>query len=1754
MARSNDYTMNINIKSNAQGLDKTSSEITKLNKDMQSINGKSIDIKVNLTGSAIREIQSLTRSIGSISKSLDTLSTKGLQTIEQGFSGASKSAQDLGSSVGNLQSTLDSISAKGLTSIQDGASTASKGLQDVSSAAGTVSSALDTVDGKGLDDIASSASSAVDQLTELAGKIESVSSASGFGDNWNNSYGGRYGGMRYTGQGMGISDITRAIGNGKNSYELTIENAMNKTRNMAVAKSWNPEDGISGMDAYWALDKATDNSLMSLNTLAAGINATAATTGASAKDIQKHAQDFADFGTMVLGLGYTEDVAQTAVMKLGRGLHGTFAALDQYGITKESLTGTGKWHGDENDLDGFMEAVSVYSKGMSDNLLKTTTGQVATLGKSASLGGYALGAMEAQAMGGVIGAYKTADDALRTYTKSMGWGADVVDNFGQRVLSKQSDNIVGYEYNPETGKEDKPVYAEESVYVDANKHVVDDEGNVVYENEAAAIADGFSQKKTGFSLSTLIIGADQVIGTYKTLKDTVLGFYAELRDLKTIKQVGLRNIFKNGGYQRDAFGNLIPPKDEVCSQLNPDCPQNSAPSTQNNTPSKKKKGRFSRWKDSIGNKIDSFKSSMGNNNVEPPAVTVNKTDSILHPNAQKGMMLLENNADVWSTMGQNERILNEAKGVYADGDFIPSTSAPVLPQEHVPPREATYKTPTEQHLRKQKVGMKQHKKSYSTLPAQSIARNYNKIGSTHMKKPSGDWRRPFANKWQSPSFYQQSNRLVNPIEGRIKGTYSDNRYKRTSLNPKNNVLAQQRKGIAKYGKDTNSGKRLLKEAKLRKQTEINPKNLMGTSSFFNRMDNASNNSKAARSARRSTYANKYNGYMKNTRKAMYDVKDLKHRAGKYIDDKKKFVKQEYGKGLLRGDKLKQSWGEKGRAAPYKAWGKTKKGLSAVGTRLDDSFLGNQYRSLKSQGAFVKNSITGSRAWKAASSQIGGNAGAMMGMMGNTRVGKAAKNSRVGQAVSRVKERGVKSTIGGAASRAGGAIKSGGAKALSATAGGVSKIAGGLGKVGGIVSGIGGAFMGLLGPIGAVIMGVTLITGLLDAMGVDWMGPLQTAFGGAAEAMQPLIQGFGQWLSDTATQIGPIITQIAQGLAPVLGALGSLISGNLATLGKIFGPILDGIGKLFSGGDGGSIFDGLAGGLEGLGGVLEQLGPVADSLWDALGKGAEGVGGFLGGVFDGVGMYITHIVDEIANTIGGFVTTIATAISGGISMIYSSIINGVTGLAGSIASGITLIGTSISTSITGITTATSAGIMAVASAIGGGITLIATSIGTSIMSIATAWATGITTFALGISNGILMIGGAIATVLGSIWGTLASGIGSVVSSISSAITGVITTIGATLQGIINSIVTGIQSVVDSLVTGLQTVSSTLTTIGSTVSDLVVKFGELGVAVTGFFFAVLNGKFDEIKTKIDAIKTSATGLAQQFTTMSTSVTTMQAGWTAIQTSVMMISTGLLQTISYLSQMGTILGSIAPVVAAAMAQSLAAIQQFGASAIQIMTSTAVGMSAAFAGNFHIAAATDAEMAGAYAALCAWGDLIVAKAGQIAADATAKYQGNMGIHSPGYIWRMTQAEFIGTLKALTRTGSHLVTAAGNVAKGIVGSWMSEQEGVNYNPLQNVQQSMPSTLTLPDTNVSFASSALDAPLDSSVPISPIAPLPVDLPQLTEPKLVKDIRMQTAQNGETQPVVFNHYGDVDTEERMNKMFKFFGKKMSFENKRAGRTA
>ena len=106
---------------------------------------------------------------------------------------------------------------------------------------------------------------------------------------------------------------------------------------------------------YQTLDKTTDQLPISMQNVVQPLYAFKAASGATAQEINNIIPAFANFGAQVINMTGSEEQAEEAMQKLSRAYQGQYAAVDQYGITKESLERAGYQEG--GTIEEFMAAV-----------------------------------------------------------------------------------------------------------------------------------------------------------------------------------------------------------------------------------------------------------------------------------------------------------------------------------------------------------------------------------------------------------------------------------------------------------------------------------------------------------------------------------------------------------------------------------------------------------------------------------------------------------------------------------------------------------------------------------------------------------------------------------------------------------------------------------------------------------------------------------------------------------------------------------------------------------------------------------------------------------------------------------------------------------------------------------------------------------------------------------------------------------------------------------------------------------------------------------------------------------------------------------------------------------------------------------------------------------------------------------------------------------------------------------------------------
>lgn len=214
---------------------------------------------------------------------------------------------------------------------------------------------------------------------------------------------------------------------GKNIWDTIYGTSKRNETNQILLK--NMADTTVGVKTlYNTVDKTTDASLISMQQLIPAINGIKSATGASASTINNITPGVAQFGQYVYALTGSASKAETAMFDLSKGIKGAFASLDQYGITEDALKRTGLWNGKEDDVEGYIKAVNQVT-GSTDELMDSTTGLEALIGKAFSRGGKRLGEYVLPAMQGILRGFLGLDSATN------GWLSTALLAGGQIVTT-----------------------------------------------------------------------------------------------------------------------------------------------------------------------------------------------------------------------------------------------------------------------------------------------------------------------------------------------------------------------------------------------------------------------------------------------------------------------------------------------------------------------------------------------------------------------------------------------------------------------------------------------------------------------------------------------------------------------------------------------------------------------------------------------------------------------------------------------------------------------------------------------------------------------------------------------------------------------------------------------------------------------------------------------------------------------------------------------------------------------------------------------------------------------------------------------------------------------------------------------------------------------------------------------------------------------------------------------------------------------
>lgn len=192
---------------------------------------------------------------------------------------------------------------------------------------------------------------------------------------------------------MNLSQVSNSVmsslSNGKSASDLLLGTTSKaETNSVLVNLMSSTEEAAAKLNKH--VDDVTNNSLVSMQNLIPALNAVKTATGATDDQIFEATDTVANFGAKVLAQTGSVEQSEQAMMDLSKGIKGACASLDQYGITTDALKRTGKWSGDEKDIEGYMAAVKELT-GDTQALMDTNEGLDARLGKAFSSAGKKIG-------------------------------------------------------------------------------------------------------------------------------------------------------------------------------------------------------------------------------------------------------------------------------------------------------------------------------------------------------------------------------------------------------------------------------------------------------------------------------------------------------------------------------------------------------------------------------------------------------------------------------------------------------------------------------------------------------------------------------------------------------------------------------------------------------------------------------------------------------------------------------------------------------------------------------------------------------------------------------------------------------------------------------------------------------------------------------------------------------------------------------------------------------------------------------------------------------------------------------------------------------------------------------------------------------------------------------------------------------------------------------------------------------------------
>lgn len=237
-------------------------------------------------------------------------------------------------------------------------------------------------------------------------------------------YGNFAGGLMGMGTILGGVELTKAL------VDTPAQAEVNKWLLSTMADSTASADQL-----YKTVDDTTNKLPISMQDVVQPLYAFKSASGGTAQEINDITPAFANFGATVLNMTGSEELAKTAMMKLAYGLDDKYAALDQYGITEDAVRRSGLWSGEEDDIEGYMKAVTEIA-GDASKSMGTFTGMVATVRKQVSIAGKELwNSFTGNLLRSIVGGFVDLNNALGGLPAKLLLGAGAIATLGTGLMA-----------------------------------------------------------------------------------------------------------------------------------------------------------------------------------------------------------------------------------------------------------------------------------------------------------------------------------------------------------------------------------------------------------------------------------------------------------------------------------------------------------------------------------------------------------------------------------------------------------------------------------------------------------------------------------------------------------------------------------------------------------------------------------------------------------------------------------------------------------------------------------------------------------------------------------------------------------------------------------------------------------------------------------------------------------------------------------------------------------------------------------------------------------------------------------------------------------------------------------------------------------------------------------------------------------------------------------------------------------------------